>query len=71
MLAGASGVRGDVIPYGFAPASTPRLRLNVVGMRRRKFTKGRLHAVRQFYQDCSSDPARLRNVSLTPGQTGR
>jgi UDP-N-acetylglucosamine acyltransferase len=51
MVAGASGIRGDVIPYGFATGQHAALEgLNVVGMRRRKFTKQRLHLVRAFYQ---------------------
>lgn len=57
MLAGASGVRGDVIPYGFATGQHAALEgLNVVGMRRRKFTKERLQAVRLFYQDLFFGP---------------
>jgi len=50
MVAGMTGVRGDIIPYGFATGQHARLNgLNIVGMRRRKFTKIRLHAVRAFY----------------------
>jgi UDP-N-acetylglucosamine acyltransferase len=50
MIAGMSGVRGDVIPYGFATGQHAALEgLNVVGMRRRKFTRERLHKVRAFY----------------------
>lgn len=57
MLAGASGIRGDVIPYGFATGQHAALDgLNVVGMRRRKFTRERLHAVRQFYQNLFFGP---------------
>jgi len=51
MVAGCSGIRGDVIPYGFATGQHAFLDgLNVVGMRRRKFTRERLHKVRSFYQ---------------------
>jgi UDP-N-acetylglucosamine acyltransferase len=51
MIAGMSGVRGDVIPFGFATGQHAALEgLNVVGMRRRKFTRERLHKVRAFYQ---------------------
>lgn len=50
MIAGVSGLRGDIIPYGFATGQNAHLDgLNVVGMRRRGFTKARLHAVRAFY----------------------
>jgi UDP-N-acetylglucosamine acyltransferase len=51
MIAGVSGVRGDVIPYGFATGQHAFLDgLNVIGMRRRKFTRERLHKVRSFYR---------------------
>jgi len=50
MVAGMTGVRGDIIPYGFATGQHAHLDgLNIIGMRRRKFTKARLHAVRSFY----------------------
>lgn len=52
MIGGVSGVAADVIPFGFAFGQRAVLDgLNVVGMRRRKFTKERLHAVRAFYQE--------------------
>lgn len=51
MIGGVSGVRGDVIPFGMANGQHARLDgLNIVGMRRRKFTRERLHKVRAFYQ---------------------
>lgn len=51
MIGGLSGVRGDVIPFGLANGQHATLEgLNVVGMRRRKFTRERLHKVRAFYQ---------------------
>jgi UDP-N-acetylglucosamine acyltransferase len=52
MIGGASGLRDDVIPYGLANGIYAHLSgLNVVGMRRRKFTKQRLLVVKSFYQD--------------------
>ena len=52
MVAGATGLRGDVIPYGFATGQHAHLEgLNVVGMRRRKFTQQRVRLVRAFYHD--------------------
>lgn len=52
MVAGMTGVRGDVIPYGFATGQHAHLEgLNVIGMRRRKFTRERLHRLRSFYND--------------------
>lgn len=51
MIGGVSGVRGDVIPFGMANGQHAFLDgLNIVGMRRRKFTRERLHKVRSFYQ---------------------
>jgi UDP-N-acetylglucosamine acyltransferase len=52
MIGGISGVRSGVIPYGLANGDTAVLSgLNIVGMRRRKFTKTRLAAIRAFYND--------------------
>lgn len=50
MIGGMSGIRGDVIPYGLATGQYARIEgLNVIGMRRRKFTPQRLRLVREFY----------------------
>jgi UDP-N-acetylglucosamine acyltransferase len=52
MIGGMSGLRDDVIPYGLANGIYAHLSgLNVVGMRRRKFTKQRLTVVRSFFDD--------------------
>lgn len=52
MIGGASGLRDDVIPYGLANGIYAHLSgLNIVGMRRRKFTKQRLVVVRSFFDD--------------------
>jgi UDP-N-acetylglucosamine acyltransferase len=51
MVSALSGVRSDVIPFGLANGQYASLAgLNIVGMRRRKFTRERLQAVRSFYQ---------------------
>lgn len=51
MVGGLSGVRDDIIPYGLANGQYAVLEsLNLIGMKRRKFTKQRLAAVRAFYQ---------------------
>lgn len=51
MVGGVCGVRGDVIPFGRANGQYAVLEgLNIVGMRRRKFTKQRLATLRAFYQ---------------------
>jgi UDP-N-acetylglucosamine acyltransferase len=51
MVGALSGVRTDVIPFSLASGQFATLTgLNVVGMKRRKFTRERLAAVRSFYQ---------------------
>src|ERR1700733_4073019 len=51
MVGGVCGVRGDVIPYGLVNGQYARLEgLNIIGMKRRKFTRERLATVRSFYQ---------------------
>jgi UDP-N-acetylglucosamine acyltransferase len=52
MVGGVCGVRGDVIPYGLVNGQYAMLEgLNIVGMKRRKFTHTRLAAVRAFYRE--------------------
>lgn len=51
MVGGVCGVRGDVIPYGLVNGQYAVLEgLNLIGMKRRKFTRERLATVRAFYQ---------------------
>ena len=51
MIGGVCGVRGDIIPFGLAKGQYARLEgLNIIGMKRRKFTRERLTLVRSFYQ---------------------
>jgi UDP-N-acetylglucosamine acyltransferase len=57
MIGGVCGVRGDVIPYGLVNGQYARLEgLNIVGMKRRKFTRERLTAMRSFYQKLFESP---------------
>src|ERR1700753_3262232 len=57
MIGGVCGVRGDVIPYGLVNGQYARLEgLNVIGMKRRKFTRERLAVVRSFYQKLFDSP---------------
>jgi UDP-N-acetylglucosamine acyltransferase len=57
MIAGCSGLRGDVIPYGRVNGQYAYLEgLNVVGMRRRKFSRARLQLVRSFYRSLFRAP---------------
>ncbi|OYX88919.1 MAG: acyl-[acyl-carrier-protein]--UDP-N-acetylglucosamine O-acyltransferase [Xanthobacter sp. 35-67-6] len=52
MISGLTGVREDVIPYGFALGQAARLvGLNTIGMKRRGFSRTELHAARAAYRD--------------------
>lgn len=51
MIVGLSGVRADVIPWALAQGPLANLvGLNVVGLRRRGFSKSDIHRLRQAYQ---------------------
>jgi len=51
MIGGASGVREDIIPFGLVAGSFARLSgINVVGMRRRKFSSDTIRNVRAAYR---------------------
>jgi UDP-N-acetylglucosamine acyltransferase len=51
MIAGVTGVRSDIIPFGFAVGSLAYLEgLNLIGMKRRKLARPAIHAVRQAYR---------------------
>lgn len=57
MVGGVCGVRGDVIPFGLANGQYASLEgLNIIGMKRRKFTRERLARVRAFYQKLFHGP---------------
>ena len=51
MVGALTCVRSDVIPFGLASGQYAHLAgLNIIGMRRRKFTRERLAVIRSFYQ---------------------
>jgi UDP-N-acetylglucosamine acyltransferase len=51
MVVGMSGVRADVIPFGMVQGPLADLiGLNVVGMRRRGFSKAEIHRLRHAYE---------------------
>jgi UDP-N-acetylglucosamine acyltransferase len=57
MVGGVCGVRGDVIPFGLVNGQYASLEgLNIIGMKRRKFTRERLALVRSFYQKLFHGP---------------
>lgn len=73
MVGGVCGIRDDVIPYGLVNGQYAVLEgLNVIGMRRRKFTRERLATVRSFYQDLFHGPGvfaeRLARVQARAGE---
>lgn len=52
MISGLTGVREDVIPFGYALGQAARLvGLNTIGMKRRGFTRTDLHAARAAYRE--------------------
>jgi UDP-N-acetylglucosamine acyltransferase len=57
MIGGVCGVRGDVIPFGLANGDYARLEgLNLIGLKRRKFSRERIQAIRRAYQKLFLDP---------------
>ena len=73
MIGGVCGVRGDIIPFGLANGQYAVLEgLNIIGMRRRQFTKARLATVRAFYQKLFHGPGifaeRLASVQPLAGE---
>lgn len=51
MIVGLSAIRADVIPWALASGPLANLvGLNVVGLRRRGFSKANIHSLRQAYQ---------------------
>jgi UDP-N-acetylglucosamine acyltransferase len=51
MLGGMSGITRDVIPFGFAFGPKAELvGLNVVGLKRRKFSRSDIHRIRNAYR---------------------
>lgn len=56
MIGGMTGVENDVIPYGSVIGERGRLSgLNMVGLKRRGFTKEQMHRLRSAYQMMFSD----------------
>jgi UDP-N-acetylglucosamine acyltransferase len=57
MIAGITGVRSDIIPFGFAVGSLAYLGgLNTIGMKRRKLSRDAIRAVRQAYHELFFGP---------------
>jgi len=61
MVTGMSGVRADVIPFGLVQgAKADLVGLNVVGMRRRGWTKADIHRLRKAYEMLFFGPGTFR-----------
>jgi UDP-N-acetylglucosamine acyltransferase len=76
MVVGLSGVRADVIPWGHVSGPLANLvGLNVIGMKRRGFSKSEVHSLRRAYQKlfCGAGTfrERLETVSGTHGDDPR
>jgi UDP-N-acetylglucosamine acyltransferase len=57
MVGATSCVRGDVIPFGLVSGQHARLKgLNIIGMKRREFSRERLAVIRSFYQKLFHGP---------------
>ena len=57
MVGATSCVRGDVIPFGLVNGQHAKLEgLNIIGMKRREFTRERLAVIRSFYQKLFHGP---------------
>jgi UDP-N-acetylglucosamine acyltransferase len=51
MIAGVSGIAADIIPFGFALGQRAELvGINMIGLRRRKFSRDDVHRVRRAYR---------------------
>jgi UDP-N-acetylglucosamine acyltransferase len=73
MVSGFSAVKEDVIPYGFVVDPMGRLGgINVVGMKRRGFSKSDLHAVRRAFLDMFKGDGtfaeRVEKIASAPGR---
>jgi UDP-N-acetylglucosamine acyltransferase len=57
MVGGICGVRSDVIPFGLVNGQYASLEgFNIIGMKRRKFTRERLATLRSFYKKLFHGP---------------
>jgi UDP-N-acetylglucosamine acyltransferase len=72
MIGGMTVIRSDVIPFGLAAGSFARLSgINVVGMRRRKFSAESIRAVRNAYRILAfSKDAMAERVNAIEAQLG-
>lgn len=56
MVGGVTGVENDIIPYGSVIGNRARLSgLNIIGLRRRNFTRDQIHELRKAYKELFAD----------------
>jgi UDP-N-acetylglucosamine acyltransferase len=68
-LGGLSGLEDDLIPFGFAVGNRARLSgVNLVGMRRRGFSRQSIDAVRAAYRDLFAPGGTLRDRAQEIGR---
>jgi UDP-N-acetylglucosamine acyltransferase len=61
MIAGLTGVPGDIIPFGFARGSYARLvGINVIGMKRQGYTRDDMRRLRRFQQELFAGTGNFR-----------
>jgi len=62
MIGGVSGVRDDVIPFGYAVGQHAKLvGINVVGMKRRGYSKQDMHRLRRAYKELFAGTGNFRD----------
>ena len=72
MVGGVCGVRGDVIPFGLVNGQYAVLEgLNIIGMKRRKFTRERLATVRVVLSEAVSWTRRVRRTARQSAAAGK
>ena len=72
MVGGLSGLRGDLIPFGLANGCVATLcGLNVVGLRRRNFSREQVHVIRRAYRELFLGPGHFsRRLDLVEAEFG-
>lgn len=62
MIGGMTGVRGDIIPFGYASGQHAKLvGINVVGMKRRGFTRADMHRLRTAQNELFANTGTFRD----------
>jgi len=62
MIGGMTGVRGDIIPFGYANGQHAKLvGINVVGMKRRGFTRADMHRLRSAQNELFAETGTFRD----------